>query len=270
MIPGVDVFAGYGAIDFNLVASAGYRFAYIKGQEGNTGKDPAYERNVMRARDAGIIVGAYSFAFPLPSDPKHPGRGPLEQAELYFRACSGLGSQPGELSPSLDLEWPPPEEWAKWKCSPQQISDWGHECAEAMTLLWGRSPVIYTYPFWWRTLALGADVSWAARYPLWFADYAWPGEGTPPNDWTPPHLSWVEQTWQQWAVCQHSADGSKVRVPGIPACPVDRDVVRNEATLAMLTDQAVSTEPVPYRAEPEPAIVHVLDYTPDSEPPEAA
>lgn len=230
MIQGVDVFSGYGLIDWNLVAQSGVRFAWVKCWEGNEGKDPAFERNVQRARDAGIAVGGYHFAFPLPTDPKHPGRGALEQAEMYFKACSGLGSRPGELSPALDLEWPPPNEWAKWGCSAQQISDWGRECAEAITLLWGRLPILYTYPWWWSALSK-SDVSWAGRYPLWMAAYNHPGPGMPADGKRPP----VPAPWTEWAAWQYSAEGSKERVPGIPACPVDRDCIRDESTFELLT-----------------------------------
>ncbi len=275
MIPGIDVYSGYGLIDWNLVRSAGYRFAWIKCVEGNEGRDGAYQRNVQRARDAGLAVGAYHFAFPLPNHPAHPNRGPLEQAKLFYDGCSGLGSEAGELSPALDLEWPAPQDWHLWGCTAQQISEWGRECCEAMALLWGRLPVIYTYPSWWRELSRAADTTWAARYPLWFADYQWTKEGTPPDGWEPPHMSWVSKTWGEWVACQHSADGSSVRVPGIPACPVDRDVIRDEETFLRLTGRAhdpdAATQPYPV-ATPDFDIVHPpVDFIrlppPDDEPP---
>lgn len=286
MIPGFDAFSGYGQIDFNVARAAGYRFVYVKCQEGNEGRDGFYQRNVQRARDAGLHVGAYHFAFPLPTDPKHPGRSPLEQAELFFKACAGLGSQAGELSPAFDFEWPAPQDWAKWGCSPEQISEWGRECCEAMALLWGRLPVLYTYPHWFRELAKGADVSWASRYPLWYADYSWPQDGHPPKGWEPPKLSWVSKAWDDWAICQHSADGSKARVPGVPACPVDRNVMKDEATLQRLLghrtyDPDAETQPVPVPCiRPNPIevravvgfpIVHKSPFSePDDGPPSAA
>lgn len=233
MIPGFDCWAGYGNIDFNLAASAGYRFVWVKCQEGNSGRDPLYLRNVQRAKDAGIVTGAYHFAYPLPEDGKNANRGPKDQARLFWEKSDGLGSREGELTPALDLEWPPPQEWAKWSCTAPQINDWARECCEAMTLLWGRRPVIYTYPHWWKTLSAGADTSWASCYPLWLADYFWLGEGVP--DKAPPKLSWVSKTWDDWAACQHSAEGSKVRIPGVPAVPVDRNVMKDEETLKKLS-----------------------------------
>jgi GH25 family lysozyme M1 (1,4-beta-N-acetylmuramidase) len=245
MIPGIDVYEGYGAIDWNLVASSGVRFAWIRCQVGNDRRDEAYVRNVQRARDAGIVVGAYHFAYPLPDD-WHKARLPLEQAKLFFEACGGLGSQPGELSPALDLEWPSPVDWMKWGCTAQQISDWGRECAEAMALLWGRLPVIYTYPWWWQTVSKSADVSWAARYPLWMASYTHSWAGVPENG-APP----VPPPWTNWAAWQYSAEGSQIRVPGIPACPIDRDCIKDEATFERLQGSIGDDEPT-LRELPDP------------------
>lgn len=237
MLPGVDVHAGYGRIDWGLVAVAGYRFVYAKGPEGNEPNrdDLTWRRNVDEAQANGVAAGIYVVPWPLPHGPGLPaGRHPLEQAERFHVRVRGYGGREGELSPAVDAEWPPPEEWAKWGCSAPQISEWLREHCEAVTLLWGRLPIIYTYPHWWRTLAAGADVSWASRYMLWIADYSWPQAGHPPDGWAPTKLSWVRATWDDWTICQHSADGSLVRVPGIPACPVDRNVIRDETTLERL------------------------------------
>lgn len=238
---GFDCFSGYGNIDFQKAADAGYRFVWVKCVEGNEGRDPKYVKYVADAQAADLAVGPYHFAYPLPDDGVHAGRDPKEQAKRFFDGCKGLGSQPGELSPALDLEWPPPEEWTKWGCTAQQISDWARECCEEMTLLWGRQPIIYTYPYWWRTLAAKADVSWASEYPLWYADYSWPQAGHPPFGWVPPKLDWVSSTWTDWAACQHSANGSKASVPGVPAVPVDRNIIRDERAFRVL------------RGYPEPA-----------------
>lgn len=238
MIPGLDVHAGYGTIDWDRVASAGYRFAWAKCSEGNQGNgkfvDPQFARNVAECKRVGILVGAYHFAFPLPSDGKNKFRSAKEQAQIAFERSGGLGSEPGDLCHALDAEWPPTNEWSKWGCTAQQISDWLREYCEEATLLWGRPPIIYTYPAWWKTLSANADTSWASAYYLWFANYEWPGEGTPPDGWEPPLMSWVASTWSDWAVCQHSADGSPVKVPGIVAKYVDRNVCKDETTLSQL------------------------------------
>ena len=237
MIPGVDVHAGYGRIDWRAVATAGYRFAYCRGPEGNEERkdDLTWRRNVDEAAAAGLAVGVYMVPWYLPyGDGQPAGRHPVEQAERFFQRLGGFGSERGTLPPAIDIEWPPPEKWAEWGCTAPQISAWLRDHVEAVERLWERAPILYLYPWLYRALVSGgADLSWMRRYDVWWADYGWPGEGPPPAGWTPPHWSW-QSTWDDWAICQHSADGSSVRVPGIPACPVDRDVIRDEATLARL------------------------------------
>jgi hypothetical protein len=95
--------------------------------------------------------------------------------------------------------------------------------------------VIYTYPWWWHWLE-GIPTSWASSYRLWFADYGWPGVVLPPDGWISPHAHGVAETWPDgWKICQYSAERSAERVPGVDACPVDRDCIRNEETLLELT-----------------------------------
>lgn len=263
MIFGVDVYSGYGRLNHKLAASAGVRFMWCKSAEGNepARNDFAFARNVQGCRDNGIVPGAYFFPYPLPSGPGLPsGRGPLEQAQRFYEVTKGLGSQPGELSPAVDAEWPSPEEWGKWGCSPEQINDWLREHCEAVALLFGRLPIIYTYPWWWRTLAISADVSWASRYPLWMATYTHFGPGTPEVGSSPQ----IPTPWTNWDAWQYSANGSSVRVPGIPAVPVDRDVIRDEATFRRLTGQRdydpdAETQPDPLQAKSFSRLNEMLD-----------
>jgi lysozyme len=282
MLPGVDTHAGYGRINWKLVAESGVRFMWNKSAEGNepAKDDQTWMRNCAEAQANGIAAGVYFFPYPLPyGDGKPAGRHPLEQAERFHRRVNGFGSRHGELSPVVDAEWPPPHEWAKWGCSAPQVAAWLREHCEAVALLFGRLPVIYTYPWFWAELTKRADVSWAGRYPLWMASYTHPGPGIPLPARHPP----VPAPWRDWAAWQYSAEGSRERVPGIPACPVDRDVMRDEATLERLTgrvrlgpdDPTVPEleDPPSTPTTPDFAIVHSLDYVrggDDDEPPDAA
>lgn len=235
MLQGVDVHAGYGAVDHEKLSKV-VRFCYAKMTEGNENYvDPQYAANVAGCRKYGTPIGCYHFAEPLPIDElNHPGRSPKDQARRAFAACLGVGTKDGDLPHVIDAEWPSPGDLAKWGCTAQQISDWLREYCEEATILWGRKPVIYTYPSWWRWLAANADVSWARAYLLFFADYGHSGPGTPPDGWRDPHESWVAGTWSEWAICQYSAEGSGERLDGINACPIDRDCIRDEETLAKL------------------------------------
>lgn len=272
-IPAWDAFSGYGRPDFERVAASGIRAMWHQACQGNepARDDQAFAANVAAARAAGIAVGAYLFPFPLPSQRPGDGRTPREQAERFAAVSGLLGCARGELSPMIDAEWPPPNEWARWGCTAQQISDWLRECCEEITRRFGRLPIIYTYPWWWQELARGADVSWARRYPLWVAHYLHPGPGVPPPAVQPARLA----PWDgEWSVWQYSAEGSAERVPGCVACPVDRDVIRDEATLRRLLglpmhDQDADTQPVEIptmRPDPLRAKGYAnLDYDPSAE-----
>lgn len=138
-----------------------YRFAFLKCQQGNDGKDPVFEKNRKALTEAGIVVGAYHFAYPLPHlDPK-------AQAKLFYDAC------PDITLVALDFEWPAPEQWAKWSCTPVQVGEWTRICLEEMTRLYGRRPIVYTYP-WFCTALIrgGADLAFLIDYPLWIASYS--------------------------------------------------------------------------------------------------
>lgn len=281
MVPGIDCYSGYGRINWKLVAESGVRFMWAKCGEGNEPRrdDALYRYNVQAARDNGVSVGAYFYAYPLPSGKDKPaGRDPLSQAQRFFSLTAGLGGQAGELSPAFDLEWPPPfekvkgadgkyvfnpdgslklvDKWAEWGCSAQQLSDWGHDFCEAVTVLFGRPPIVYTYPWWWEAVARGADVSWAAKYPLWLASYVHLGPGLP----EPRELPRALHPWDQWDVLQYSADGSSVRVPGVPVSPLDRNCMRDESALLRLTGRAPTVDP---DADTKPSLRPPVEPPPD-------
>ena len=51
----------HGGPDFDSIAAAGIDFVYLKASEGLTLNDPAFLRNYLAARRAGLKVGAYHF-----------------------------------------------------------------------------------------------------------------------------------------------------------------------------------------------------------------
>lgn len=193
MIRGLDASSVQGNLPIKALDDAGVRFLIHKCQQGNDGRDPCFDRNVSAARNAGWYVGAYHFLYPLPH------LDPVAQAEGFFKA-SDLGSRAGELPPALDLEWPDPDAgFAKWGCTPAQVNDWSQRCAARVAELFGRKPLIYTYPYFMSKLrgrgALGPDVSWLAEYPLWIASYA-------PQPILP-------APWSSWAFWQYDGNGGE-------------------------------------------------------------
>jgi lysozyme len=186
MIRGIDVSCAQGSIIWwSKVVAEGISFAIVKAGEGNKpGPDPMFARNVAGARAAGLLVGAYSFLYPLPPKPGEPLHDPVAQAQYHFAQCSGLGSRDGELGPFVDAEWPAPQDFDKWGCSPAQIRAWLLAYLVEAERLWGRVPTLYTYPDWWRAID-GASEPAFARYGLWMASYPhpdrWPAEGETPS-----------------------------------------------------------------------------------------
>lgn len=92
-VRGLDLSAHNGAPDFDSIAAAGYDFVYLKASEGTDYRDPAFPRNYLAARRAGLAVGAYHF-FRFDSD----GTG---QAINYLETIKGCELQ---LPAVIDIE----------------------------------------------------------------------------------------------------------------------------------------------------------------------
>lgn len=214
---GYDVSSVQGAVNW---ANTPADFAYIKCCTGNdAGVDPQFQNNVTGCKANNIPCGAYFFAYPLP--PGKPGRDPKDQAAIFYNKSSGLGMLQGDLPPVLDLEWPELGDWVKWGCSASQIVDWTVSCLAEMTSLWGKLPVVYTYPYFMSCLA-AVNLDRLAAYPLWIADYTFPSSR--PNDGNAPRKV---APWDTWTIWQHSGGG--IKLPN--GCPVDGDCIQ-DSTLA--------------------------------------
>ena len=63
---GIDIYHGEGDVDFNKVKADGYEFVIVKlggsEKDRNGWTDPRFYENVLKAKDAGLHVGAYFFA----------------------------------------------------------------------------------------------------------------------------------------------------------------------------------------------------------------
>jgi GH25 family lysozyme M1 (1,4-beta-N-acetylmuramidase) len=237
LLLGIDVWSGYGVIDWKRAQASGVSFAFLKCTQGNDGLDGKYKANAQGCRDVGLPYAPYLFGYPLREDVKKPGRSPEDQARRLYADCD----ESTDMPPVLDLEWPPHFErekstskildrWTQWNVDGAFIAEWGLRCLAEMERLFGRTPILYTYPNFWQSLGDAGKVEAWARYPLWIANY------THPNDWLPPATSKpsVPAPWKEWSVWQFSADGSSMRVPGVPACPLDRNCMREETLQQLL------------------------------------
>jgi GH25 family lysozyme M1 (1,4-beta-N-acetylmuramidase) len=181
-------------IGWTQVAAAGYRFAAVKGTEGDYYINPWEATDLAAAKAAGLYVTAYHFAIP-------NGSGGSAQARFAITS-SGYLAGPRMLPLMLDIEY-----------DPYVKSDHTNECyglsATAMTAwltaftttarqLTGQYPVIYTTADWWNTCT-GRSTAFAAD-PMWVAAY---GFKSPP----------MPAGWAAWTYWQYTSGGT---VPGVP------------------------------------------------------
>ncbi len=124
-------------------------FAFIKATEGITRQDASFRQNWDKAREAGIIRGAYHFFYST--------RDPQKQA-INFRNVVHL--QSGDLPPVLDIE-------VHNNQPPAVIRSTARIWLEEMEKAYGVKPIIYTNIHFYEKY-LGEEFD---DYPLWVAHY---------------------------------------------------------------------------------------------------
>lgn len=228
-VKGIDISSVQGNVDFKWLVNQGIQFVIVKCYEGNKGKDPYYNRNVAGAKAAGLKVAAYHFIYPLPTDAAHPDRDPKVQAKMHYEAAGDIPFA------CCDLEWPEPQDWAKWGCTADQIKKWTLEYLTEYERLSGQVMILYTYYFFAKTLSLPAEFT---KYPLWVANFDFPPKVPKP---------WTDYVMQQ-------TGGGKTGVAMIlpNGIPVDTDLAKD---LSLWNAPVVTPvpEPTPEPTPPDPA-----------------
>jgi lysozyme len=174
--PGIDVSHHQGPIDWRAVRRDGIRFAFIKATEGGDWTDPAFAGNWRRAREAGVMRGAYHYY--------RPQTHSSVQARHFLRR---VRLAKNDLPAVLDVEATDGVSSATLR---RGVRNW-LRIVEAET---GKRPIIYVSPRFAPHLA-----AQFGDYPLWIADY----RGNRPA---------VPRGWRRWTFWQHSERG---RVKGI-------------------------------------------------------
>lgn len=179
-IHGIDVSKYQQVINWNLVRQMeveGIRigFAFMKATEGNINQDRYFKRNWAKAREAGVIRGAYHFFLSTKS-----GR---TQAENFIRA---VDIENGDLPPVLDVEQ---TYGVKDEVLRSRVKEWLNIVEEHYKV----KPIIYTNVEFYRA-HLQDEFD---GYPLWVAHYL---QQRKPR---------IHRDWHFW---QHSEMG---RVDGI-------------------------------------------------------
>lgn len=166
-IPGVDVWSGYGAIDWPKVEASGVRFAYVRatGYVGKGGRDERTRENLEGIAKTSIAPGIYHVW--------EPGQDPRRAADLAWDHSDGCGSRVGSLAPALDVETPPmtPAGFAKMKAHAAAYAREILAMVDAFERRFGRPPTVYTYPGWWAALERAGLAPEFARLDLWVAHY---------------------------------------------------------------------------------------------------
>lgn len=144
---------------------------YVRAGHGPGVLDRELRRNLAGARSSRTHVGCYWYL--------QPGVGSaVQQVDALLRVAPHVGG--ASLRPALDCEYG----------SPRGRRDWYVDAILRARARLGYFPVVYGSPSYLDELNLPA---WAARCPLWLADY---GVATPE----------LPKPWTHWAAWQHASD----------------------------------------------------------------
>lgn len=204
-IYGIDVSRFQGAIDWQKVKDSGVVYAYIQISRSVTDLDAKFEYNWRRAKEVGILRGAYQRF--------QPDQDVALQAQIFLDKLGPY--EEGDLPPMLDVE-------DDGGLTGPQIANRVTQWMDRVEPVVGVTPLIYTGFYFWRDQVGGADLS---RHPLWIANYG----ATCPL---------VPQAWTKWTLHQYS---STATIPGITENTVD--VNKFNGTLEQLKALGKPIEP---------------------------
>ena len=177
-----------------------HRFLIARATYG-TRPDPTFAEHVHRARDVGIVTGAYAF-FRSSQDAQ-------AQLDVFAAAVEPLGMGPGWLPPALDLESNvsngDPLSAAKY--APAEA------VCEAWVQRWGRA-IVYSNISTWSALG---NPEWIREHLLWVAHYTLASVPRTPLD-------------LPWHIWQHRVSP----LPGVMAGDLDQNFAA--AALPLLAD----------------------------------
>src|SRR2546425_3134988 len=142
-------------------------FAIIKANEGEW-RDPSFDREWPRIKNAGIVRGAYLFLrFPHPKY-RFQAPDPVAQANLFIRIIQMVGElDQSDLPPSLDVEFPDGQ--AKTRMTPQQLLEGVRAAWRVLKDHYRVAPIIYTSARVWQEDLKNLPAPDLVESPLWLA-----------------------------------------------------------------------------------------------------
>jgi GH25 family lysozyme M1 (1,4-beta-N-acetylmuramidase) len=171
-VRGIDVSHHNGDIDYEQVLSTGRTFAFIKATQDTSFRDPMYEVNVTRARQAGVHHGAYHF-FDYTLDG-------VAQADHFVDRIESVDGHLGTLPPVVDIECWRPSGVSTHVTAAARLQDFVTRVYERTA----RLPMVYTSVYMWDQVMGNAEGF--EHLPLWAA--CW-GCDAPPR---------IAPGWQEW------------------------------------------------------------------------
>ncbi|CAN5811300.1 hypothetical protein BH23CHL8_BH23CHL8_14100 [soil metagenome] len=171
-VRGIDVSHHNGDIDYDQVLKAGRSFAFLKATQDTSFRDPMYELNVTRARQAGVYHGAYHF-FDYTLDG-------TAQADHFLDRIEAADGLLGALPPVVDVECWRPSGVSTHVTAAARLQDFVTRVYERTA----RLPIVYTSVFMWDQVMGNPDGF--EHLPLWAA--CW-GCAAPPS---------MAPGWEDW------------------------------------------------------------------------
>jgi lysozyme len=183
-ILGIDISKWNGNWDAVKAKQAGATFAFIKASQA-TFTDPQFLANWQKAKDAGLLRGAYHYL-----DYTKPG---IDQAN-YFADL--LKNDPGELPPVIDYEL------RRTDNNPSAALGFLRDCLDQLikrTELFEdariKRPMIYTGPGFWIEYGDRTKSDYWIQFPLWNAH------------WTTSAAPLIPLPWPMWQFWQFTSKG---------------------------------------------------------------
>ncbi len=214
-IAGIDVSHHQKPIDWQRVATAGYRYAFVRASYGSKLKDRRFSEHWSGATAAGLLVSAYHFM--RTSNPV------AEQVDFFLDV---LGDRKPDLPLALDVEADPfPAEDAP--LSRAAWTQWTVECLDRIEAAGHRRPILYTAGAFWNA-NLERSERWSG-HDLWVAHYTAAAQPRLPLDW---------RSWRFW---QFTSQG---QVPGVDGNTDVNRLPGTEADLLAYAGRAAGPAPV--------------------------
>ena len=204
-VPGIDVSRFQETIKWSRVGDTRVRFAYVQASRGDgtdcavvpdrCGADEYYARNMRRARQVGIRVGAYHRAFTGGEGVDGVRRDARREARVFLATVGRVRGR--DLLPALDVETPfgglGPRRLRLW------INTWVRRVEDAT----GVKAAIYTNYSSWQ--ATGDTTRYAADgHPLWVAQWNVDSPLVPAENWA----------GHGWTIWQYTSSGSVRGIKG--------------------------------------------------------